>query len=140
MKRPVEPIVEQDLKALVSSTLRRQHLIGSLPGAQRFLPVAAFAAGDLLARKLGVKENLVEDLLCGNEDSRIRIRTPADKPVKLEQLPSYQSGSTIVGRCRTCSRPQQNFQYGTEHIISVKGQIGMVIGWNAMRRAVTAPP
>lgn len=51
------------LRALVSSSLKRQNLTATVPAAARFLPLGALVAGELLERHVGssvVKDMLVE--------------------------------------------------------------------------------
>ena len=108
-------LTETELKALVSSTLRRQYLLGAVPGAQRLLPVAAFALGDLFAHKW--RSNVIENVLCGPDSAPSQVPTLSQSfecvtrngdtrntysKQSLECLPVYVT--TIVESCHICSR------------------------------------
>jgi hypothetical protein len=100
---------EKELKASISSSLRRQHLLGAVPGAQRFIPLAAFAIGDVLAR--GSEKNVIENLLCGSELDQANI--PLFEPTKgvATGASLLDSKSTIPELCRTCCSTQIQRRY-----------------------------
>ena len=89
---------EKDLKAAITSSLRRQHLLGAVPPAQRFLPLAALAIGDVLAQGSGT--NVIESLLCGSNstESQISLSHLSKEFASNSAIPR----STIVESCRTC--------------------------------------
>lgn len=94
---------EAELKSTISSSLRRQHLLGAVPAAQRFLPLTALAIGDVLAQRSG--NNVIENLLCGSEgtvgtDSQIKL--PEQAKERLRRDMGKRSMSTVVESCRTC--------------------------------------
>ena len=95
---------EQELKAAIASSLRRQNLLRVIPPAHRFLPLAAFAVGDILARNSG--NNVIESLLCGSDptDTQILVSQPSREAL---QHCRASPRSTIIESCRTCSPQQQ---------------------------------
>ncbi len=133
MKPPAGTISEQELKSWVSSNLKRQHLIGGLPGAQRFVPIAAFAAGDLLARTLGSNTNEVEHLLCGSDnDGQIQLLSPAAQGLSKQFYPSF--GMGVAGSCLTCSRMQW-YQDGFRYTVRPEDVLWMDPAWDRLRKA-----
>ena len=133
MKPRVGTISEQKLKSLVASNLKRQHLIGGLPGAQRFLPIAAFAAGDLLARTLGSHTNEVEHLLCGSDnDGQIQLLSPAAQEQSKHFYPSF--GMGVAESCLTCSRTQW-YQHGFRYTVRPGDVLPMNSAWDQLRKA-----
>ena len=92
----------KDLKSAISTALRRQHLLGAIPPAQRFLPVAALAVGDFVARKLET-ENVVEGLIFGTTGSDAGVVALAGPAEEVDGLRMEGVGSTIGERCLTCS-------------------------------------
>ena len=92
-------LTEQDLKAAITSTVRRQHLLGAYPGAMVALPITAIAIGDLFAHSLG--KNVIEEFLCGPDHTQIQLQSPSKE---LQDPRSPSMGSTLVDSCRLCSR------------------------------------
>lgn len=52
------PLNSLSLHEAVSSTLKRQHILGAVPPAMRFIPLGAFAAKELYERQMGKMEAL----------------------------------------------------------------------------------
>lgn len=68
---PKPKIPASALHDLLSSTLKRQHMLSNVPPALRFMPIAALAAEKAIQQRLGLGKNAVEDaLLEGAEPER----------------------------------------------------------------------
>lgn len=92
-------ITEVDLKAAISSTVRRQNLLAAYPGVMSLLPLTALAIGDAVAENMD--RNLVEEYLCGPDTNRFQLPGP---PKVLVDHRYPVMGTTIIDSCRTCSR------------------------------------
>lgn len=96
--QPKQSISSPALRDLVSSSLKRQNLTATVPGAMRFLPLGALAAGELLERHAG-SSILNEILLRGNEaDATMAVSGHGVSEVKLGPATA---GNGIAG-CGTC--------------------------------------
>lgn len=96
---------ELELKSKIASALKRQHYLGGVPGAQRLIPLAAFAVGDVLAHKYKTN-NKIEDLLCEPESTIFQLSAPLPETAMQYHAKYYpRPGSvTIVDACLTCSK------------------------------------
>jgi hypothetical protein len=92
-------LTASDLKIAVTKSLGRQHLLGAVPAAQRFLPLAAFAVSDVLSQRYDV--NLIEKLMVGDTGKDAAINLP-----QVDQLCGETAGpkSTLPETCLTCFR------------------------------------
>lgn len=71
-KSKSNPINSLSLHETISSTLKRQHILGAVPAAMRFIPLGAFAAKELYERQMGKIEALQ-----GQDEQIFRIETAA---------------------------------------------------------------
>ena len=120
---------ETELKAVVASTLRRQHFLGAFPGAQRLLPVAAFAIGDLVARS-SQSESPVERFLCGSQNDQAELSKPAKQTPGLARALS----KSTIDCCLTCSSPQPRTKLSRN--ISITAAFGAFSPVSELRRAI----
>lgn len=84
------PTNSLSLHETISSTLKRQHILGAVPAAMRFIPLGAFAAKELYERQIGKLETL-----SGPEEQILKLESAAtviDNP----------SSSTRLWSCAFC--------------------------------------
>lgn len=92
------PVDSLSLHEAVSSTLKRQHILGAVPAAMRFIPLGAFAAKELYDRQMSKLEALP------GQDEQI---------LKLESTTMESIGNTSASRlwgCTLChpTQPRSN--------------------------------
>jgi hypothetical protein len=86
------PINSLSLHEAVSSSLKRQHVLGAVPAAMRFIPLGAFAAKELYERRMGKLE-----ALSGPEEQTFKLGT-ATSLLNSQVAP----GSTRLWGCALC--------------------------------------
>ncbi|KAK5054466.1 hypothetical protein LTR84_001357 [Exophiala bonariae] len=84
------PINSLSLHEAVSSTLKRQHVLGAVPAAMRFIPLGALAAKELYERQMGKLE-----VLSGPEEQILKLETATSL---LDIVP----GSARLWGCASC--------------------------------------
>lgn len=119
---------EKDLKAAISSTLRRQHLLGAVPAAQRLLPLTAFAIGDLLLARESGSSNRIENLLCGSDSAQIQLQSPPSTELQRQHTKQV-SMTAIIESCRICSRMHRS--YVIPYTARAGGKLEMYGNWTA---------
>ena len=117
---------EQDLRAAIISTVRRQHILGAYPAAMAVAPLTAIAVGELFKQQLG--RNVIEDALCGPNHTQIQLPSPS-KELLDHRYPVV--GSILVDSCRTCSRMCP--QFGWLHTGQSSGMLDMCWSLPAMK-------
>ena len=87
-KSSAKPPSELALRDLVSSTLKRQHLLGAVPPAMRFIPIGALAAKALYDNGLGKDRHL----LGGSDEKGGLLSDTTDREAALRE--GAMSGTT----------------------------------------------
>jgi hypothetical protein len=98
---------DSSLASSLSSIVRKQNVLGAIPPALRFLPLAAFAAGDLYERKYG--NNPLESVLGPTKMVQIESQSASNaiRSKSSDRIPRQghaSLASTISASCGVCSR------------------------------------
>lgn len=88
-------ISEQDLKAATTSALKRQHVLGGFPGAQKVLALGVLAVGDAVVRRTG-QDNQFEALLGGQDVEQQNAFLMQPPVVSTEELKTSTTTATSI--------------------------------------------